>query len=303
MTISSLSLQTRKTPSIDSVSIQTAPVPLTTKTSCSPSLQTAPSSPLFSPPKISDCLEIRFLKTLTQMEELGQRSLEDAYTSLEQNTLPTLTSLSAQKADKIQQAAQRSQESDVWTYLQQVGSCLLSAVNIALGTSILGVGATLLGTALIASGILTLACLALQETKALDWIADKIAKDKEDLKKELLFWIPVVIQGLAMTVGAAGGAFVWQAHHLPVQAALVLQTAFSFYTNAVLIGKETTSARISWLDADLKGIDLKISLEKFRLDVQTAWMKDLMQQYQSLWEKANELIQLSIELKKTRSLS
>ena len=104
-----------------------------------------------------------------------------------------INEITTELTKKLKEAAERAQESVFWSLLKKVATCLLSAVSIVLGISLVASGGgALVGGAMIASGILSLANFALSESGLWDTIAQQLSRGNEDLKRKLQIILPPV---------------------------------------------------------------------------------------------------------------
>jgi hypothetical protein len=262
--------------------------------SSGPSLFSAPS---LSSPEGVKFTECGFIETMDQIHDTGNQLLGAFRRTIEQST-HKLKELSLENAKKLKEAAERTQESGVWGMLKKIGSCILAAISIVLGITLTASGAgTLVGAALIASGVISIANFAMTEAGGWDWIAKRIANDNEDLRHKIAFWVPTVVGCIAAVVGVAGsvGSLAWGGLNLAQKAILIVQTAFGLYDGVTTIGKGVSDARLIWTQADLQEIHLKTAIERFLVEDVSTWIKTFIQELYQAQEKAEQIIQLCIQ--------
>lgn len=117
-----------------------------------------------------------------------------------------IDSLSEKIIEHIRDAAEVFKNRESWSILAKVASGILAGISVVFGVSLLTTpaGGVLVGGLLIASGVLSIVNLILEETKVWDTVAEKIAGDDKKLRDQLKVWIPAGVGMLSMLVGSAG---------------------------------------------------------------------------------------------------
>lgn len=141
-----------------------------------------------------------------------------------------MTQLSTQLIEHIREAGEIFKQRETWSILAKIASGILAAISLLFGISLVATpaGGMLVGGLLIASGLLSIVNLILEETKVWDWVANQIAGDDKKLSDQLKVWIPAGVGMLSALVGSAGSV-----------AALFME-AFNMVQQMLLVGKTVT---------------------------------------------------------------
>jgi hypothetical protein len=113
-----------------------------------------------------------------------------------------LNVLRKKQLEQLAKTIESEESSLFWSFLTKIGQVVLAAISTVLGFSLLASGgAPLAAGALVASGLLTVANVALQETGGWDWIADQIAEKDKELRDNIRTIVPATI-GLVCGIGS-----------------------------------------------------------------------------------------------------
>ncbi len=249
---------------------------------------------LFSPPILL------IMELMHETYSIGNSLLQSACDEIKVYS-EALSKKMAENIQALQQAAQRAQESNVWSTLQKAGACILSAFNIFLGTSLYSSGSPMLGSALIASGILSATNLAMTELRGWDLVAEKLS-DSQDLKNQITFWSPIALHCLSSALTAvSGSAIVYDPNLLPTsftsdwkEYANVISHSYTGITTA---GKSFTEARFSWTKADLSLIQNAILSDTLLQDSLAEWIQNFTKLLEYGWEQARNIVQITSQLR------
>jgi hypothetical protein len=184
---------------------------------------------------------------------------------------------SAKLMQKLKEAANEAKNNDFWSMLKKVATCLFSALSSILGLAVIGSGGSaLVGGAMVASGLLSLANLVLSECEGWDWITDQLAQGSEETKQKLLLFLPAAVGLVAGAFGLVGSVYGITSGALDFTQKIggIAQTAFALFGGATNLGKGTSDAKLIWVQADLasKEEELKMKQEacgRFTDDVNT----------------------------------
>lgn len=252
----------------------------------------------FSPSKPS-LPELRVLKAVMEARDASQRTLSLTADALDLSQ-DELKALLVEKAEKLKEVCERTQSMGIWDTLRKIGSAILGAVTAFLGITIFATGgSTLLGGALVVSGVLSLANLAFTDSGVWDWMAEKVAGDNEDKKKKISALLPCVIGLVACGLGLASlGAFgaVWTLPTMPRALAMV-QMAANFLTISGTVGGQVSHAKVSMSQAALHDLQTKMSQNHHQVDRLSDNVEQIMEQEAELTRSARSLLNLTIQTK------
>ena len=261
-------------------------------------LSTPQRTGLFSPPKLTSP-EVRLIHLLEEMDGTGKKLMHFAGEELDFLT-KRLNQHFEENSRLLQESAKRAQELGNWEIFQQIGSCLLSTFNLFYGASLALTGAPVLGTSLIAAGMLSMTSVAITELKGWDFIAQRLAQDNEDLKNQIIFWSPLALNTLSMALSAASCAGALAPIPWPVQSELYIQGTVNLYSGISTCGKSLTETRHTWTKADLSAIRGEITLATNQKESLLTFIEDYVKNLHNSWAEAKNMIQISIQTRVTQ---
>ena len=225
-----------------------------------------PSRPKLTTPQHLPMSDLRLLSVTETTRELGGEIIDALSTRL-QGIKERIREISQETMTTLREAALRAKESGFWSVLKKIATALISAVSIIFGISIASSGSALIGGAMIASGVLSLANFAISELRGWDWIAEQLAHKNEERKKQLMFALPIAVGILAGGIGLIGSVhgIATGAINFAGKAQLIIQSLLGLFDGMTTLGKGAADARLLWTQADLKELqgDLFIERESF----------------------------------------
>ena len=248
-------------------------------------------------PSKPSLIEPIILMMLDKFYSLGV-SIQESYVRDVEREQEKVELLHQQNADKLKEAAERAQESGFWSVLQQVGACILSALSTVLGFSLVATGVNpVVGGLLIASGLLSIANMAFSATGVWDWVAEKIARDNEDLQKTLKVVLPGSVGLFCAALGLAGGigsiSGIWSSLNFSQKTLSVLQTTVSFAEGVTAIGSGISENRALHSKADLISLQKEMHVCDRGIEKLTNAMEEVMQEISQSASHAAQIIKLA----------
>lgn len=222
-----------------------------------------PERPTLTPPELA-LNDYRFFQICEETRKLGNQVLDSLgmrVTMLKEK----IKEISAENMSKLREAASNAANSDFWSTLKKIATSLLSAISIVFGVSVMTTGGSaLIGGAMIASGVLSLANFALCEYNVWDWISEHIAQDNEDLQNKLKMILPAACGILAGGIGILGSvnAVASGAIDFTGKALLVVQTVIPIFEGVTTIGKGISDGQLLWSKADLLSIQGSLEIQR-----------------------------------------
>ena len=139
-----------------------------------------------------------------------------------------VSSLSNRLIEHIREASELFKQNSTWSTVSKIASGILAAISIVFGLALWATpaGGPLVGGLLIASGVISILNLIMEETKAWDQVADAIAGDDIKLRNQLRIWIPASLNLASMIVGAAGSV-----------GASLFMASFTWTQQLIMMGK------------------------------------------------------------------
>ncbi len=291
--------QTKKiqeTTSIPSIQpLFTAPLsgddPRTTSTisKASERLSHKPSKPLLDPPSSP------FWETLNQVNRLDKAANQHgAYKESQiESHLKEMEKLHLEEAAKLEEAYQTAKDVGFWSLLEDVGNTLMSSVSLFYGFSALSSGGTVVGGALIASGVLSISNLVFKYTDAWNWVADQIAHEHEDLKSAIKTYIPCAVGIAAAATGIYGSYYAWNLAYATGsnQAISILKTAGHLAAGLTSFANGRSQSHLTWAHAQLSELQISGELVKLDIDSMVEEIKDFQKKQSETQELAARLIE------------
>lgn len=187
---------------------------------------------------------------------------------------------------KVKESAAKTQDWNFWKFLQDVGALFISAANTVLGCFFLSsTSSTLIGSALLASGILSIANFVFTHSDVWDALAKKMAGEDETLQKKIRSLLPATI-ALISTACALGGS---------VGAALSSSLEFSHLiaiaqtASNLIQGSFTISAAVQ--ESRAKSIELNIDSIKRETQHLNYKVKDILRYMEEFYDFIGKFIQ------------
>lgn len=271
--------------------------PLFVKDTMSDALQLTPESYKTTKPKLGAAPIYRFIDLSDRLYLAGEKSadLQVMSLDLEEKKLVEITKAHTQK---LSEAAKKAQNVGVWSYLQKIGTAVLSTVSIFLGIELAGAAATAtIGAALVAVGIFGVAHLAFHEAGFWDWVAEKIAQDNEELKNKIRDLVPFIL-GL-MVNGAQLAAF----GALPYYATMELSTKILFlaqlFSNTATVvsavGGQISEAMVSKAKAEALSLQGDMQVSRHEVERITQGIEHALSSQSHAYKAAKQIVELTTE--------
>jgi|GEM_PF-5087407 hypothetical protein len=202
--------------------------------------------------------ELTLLQLHQEMHGLEKTLMEQPLKQLERQRKEGFR-LTEQEVQKVVAAAQAAQTSVAWSTLSQVSSCILALFNIFAGGTLLSMQVdTTSGAALVASGFLTLATMAISE-KTWNWVAELLAGESEQKKERLLVILPMIISMMTLLLNAAACYQGLQEVMNANEIMNALQTATTFGTLALSLRKPYDTYQVSKAQRDVLKTQQKLA--------------------------------------------
>lgn len=257
-----------------------------------------PERPRLTPPEslphsIGPSSEYRLLAVTDESRNLGNQIMSTLGTRL-QNVKLKIREISAENIQKLKEAAQRAADSSFWSVLKKIATCLLSSLSIVFGIALVGSGGgALIGGAMIASGILSLANFAMSETGGWDWVAKQISDDNEERRKMLAMILPGAVGILAGGIGLVGSVqgIVSGAIQFAEKSVYIAQTALAIFDGITTFGKGHADAHLTWAQADLQKIQADLTVERSHFDTVMREIETSMSDFKAVKAKTKKIIQ------------
>ncbi len=256
-----------------------------------------PERPVLTPPEAlppasSDSV-YRLLAATEESRKLGNNVL-DTLASRMRDVKQKIREISTNNIQKLKEAAQRAADSGFWSILKKIATCLLSAVSIVFGVSLVATGAgAWIGGAMIASGILSLANFAISETGGWDWVAKQLAHDNEERQKMLSWALPSAVGILAGGIGLVGSVqgIASGALQFAEKAVYIAQSALAVFDGVTTFGKGRADAYLIWSQADLAEIQGDLTVEQTHFDSITREIEGSMSDLRNVKATTKKIIQ------------
>ncbi len=245
------------------------------------------------PDRIGMMSEYRLLDATEESRGLGNRITETLALRL-QNVKHKIREISADNIEKLKENARRAADSGFWSILKKIATSLLAAASIIFGVSLVATGGgALIGGAMIASGVLSLANFAMSESGAWEWVATQLARDNEDLRNKLKMILPGAVGLLAGAIGIVGSVqgVASGAIQFMEKAVYIAQTALSVFDGLTTIGKGIADARLLWSQAELNKIQADLTVERTNFDTVMREVEGSMNEFRAVKAKAKKIIQ------------
>jgi hypothetical protein len=248
---------------------------------------------LFPPHSTPQSSEYRLLAATEETRSLGNQIMETLGNRL-QHVKHSIREISADNIQKLKENAKRAADSSFWSVLKKIATSLLSALSIVFGISLIATGGgALIGGAMIASGVLSLANFALSETGAWDWVAKQLAGENEERRKMFAMCIPGAVGIIAGAIGIVGSvqAVVSGAAQFGEKMLYIAQTALAVFDGITTFGAGYAKTHLIWSDAELKQVQADLSVERTNFDTVMREIESSMSDFRAVKTKSKKIIQ------------
>lgn len=259
-----------------------------------------PERPLLVPPdqlplrKAFPSSEYRFLAVTDESRHLGDQILSTLGVRMA-NIKSKIQEISAESIQKLKESSDRVKDSNWWSVLKKIATCLFSALSVLLGTTLVASGGgALIGGAMIVSGIFSLANFALSESQAWDWVAKQICQDNEDLRRKLVMILPMVFGILAGGIGLVGSlhSLATGAIQFAEKGIYLAQTVLSTFNGLTTLGKGQADARLAWAQASQIETQAKLTVERFHFDNLICALENSLSDFREVKNRARKIMQI-----------
>ncbi len=266
----------------------------------------ASDRPVIEPPGFSQIVttetreptlsELRFLSAMAVFGEFADDVLKTLGVRLDAFRMH-LQTITSENMEKLKEAAENAKSADFWSLLKKVANSLLSALSIVVGVSLIATGAgSLVGGAMIASGIFSIANMLMSEAETWDWLAKKLSNEDENRRKMLAMFLPIGFGVVTCGIGlfGAAGAFAWSGINMIDKSILVAQAALAIFDGGTTIGKGYADAKLIWTQADLTKTKALTTIERQKIENATKSVETVLDGLNMAHEKSAQFVQLAV---------
>jgi hypothetical protein len=263
-----------------------------------PSPDTMPmAAPLLTPPSQLSSTDYRFLRAIDSLGDTKNR-----YTRLQTDRLAHIKNQfsdnSAAFTHHLQEVSDARQSSEQWRSLKKVSSSLLASLSLISGMAAVSTPATaLVGGALITSGVLSIANLAMSEGKGWNQLAEMLSGGDTAMRERLQEFLPITCGLLAAGSSLAGSTYAIASHGLSLadKAGQMAQAAFSLFHASTTFGKGTSDATLQFSQADLTRSDSALHTTRTSLEMLNQNFETLSSHFEQLIRQAKRAVQSMVQ--------
>lgn len=254
--------------------------------------------PFLSKPELPMPMDVPEWKLLEVMERLygtGTEMMETQFETLD-HLHERLREISTENIAKMKEAAEHAQTSGFWGMLKDIASYVLSAISTVFGISLVATGAgAIVGGALIAAGILSIANLAFSQSGVWDWVADKLAGENKELKRLLKVLLPAAVGMVCAAISTLGtaGALLFAQMDLAQKISLVLNSIANLMTGVSTIGRGASEYNRLNTESLLNAIRGKLFSNEHLIEDESSDLQEWMKTMTSATKEAAAMIRKS----------
>lgn len=241
-----------------------------------------PTNPIF---QTIDHLNRRAEPIFDQWMRIKERGIEQEFDSIHQ--------MHIDQARKMEEALEASKAVSFWGVLDDMTSTFSAATSFFFGSSAIAAGSSVVGGALIASGVLSIGNLAFKYANVWDKAADSLAGENKELGDTLRSYLPGAV-GLAATALSAYGAYgAWKfATQTGTQITnSLLTTATQIAGSCVTLQNGLKNADHTWKLADLKVLQSSADISRLVLDELVDDTQEFHQRETSIHETIGKILE------------
>ena len=263
-------------------------------------LDWSPERPLLTspdelpPPRGLPLSDYRMLAATDESRNLGNQIIDTLGLRLAA-IKNKIREISADNIKMLTETAERASNSAWWSILKKIATCLVSALSIVFGVALAASGGgALIGGAMIASGILSLANFALSETGAWDWVAKKLSNDDEEWRNRLAMILPLSVGIVAGGIGLVGSVYSVATGAIPFveKAVYVAQTMLAVFDGVTTFGKGQADAQLIWSQADLSDVQAQLTVQRTNFDSTMREIEGSLSDFRNVKSKTKKTIQI-----------
>jgi hypothetical protein len=238
--------------------------------------------------------DLRILAVTDETRNLGNQ-IVDTFGVRLALVKENIKEISAENTQKLKEASEKASTSQWWSVLKKIAASLLSAFSIVFGIALAATGGpALIGGAMIASGVLSLANFALSETRTWDWVAKQLSHDNEEWTKKLAMILPASVGIVAGGIGLVGTgySFATGAVEFVDKAVYAAQTALSLFDAFTTFKKGHADADLIWTQSDLADIQADLTVERTNFDTVMRELEGSLSDFRSVKAKSKKTLQM-----------
>ena len=184
-----------------------------------------------------------------------------------------------------------------WTTLEDLANVMTGAISIVLGGYTLGVGHAVVGGALIASGVASIANIAFKYGNVWDYLSTQIAGENKELQTTLRTYMPAALGLTAATLSLYCSYQIWNLPGLTSSAHLmsILQTGSSILMGSVTLGKGFADFHLKISTSAFSALQTISELLRLDLEDATEGLQEFHQRQLDIKKIAAERIQAAHE--------
>jgi len=245
-----------------------------------------------SKPKLKR-VELLIMDLETKIKALGKRTMGISLTKIEKENLTLEKLISSQLSADMDLAHSRSQVY-LWSVLKNIGSSILAVFHMVFGTYLISTGGgTAAGSALVASGFLALANMALSESGGWNWIAACLEAENAEKQEMIAIMLPLLITILSVTFSLAGFAEVVQGQNIDELVSL-LKDGTQIITSSGALG--VAHGQHEALQTQIRSVKIEnsMTLSKEHIDLFSRVFEELMREFDRVSSTVKKMIKQSI---------
>lgn len=251
--------------------------------------------PVWTPerPQLTPPCDYRLIRETERARKLGS-SILDTLTMRLGYIKDNIREISAENIKKLKENAEKAHTSGFWSILKKIATCILSTLSIVFGVALIGSGGgALIGGAMIASGILSIANFALSEIGAWDWVAKQLASDNEEWRQRLAMILPAAFGIVAGGIGLVGAipSVMTGSIQVAEKALYIAQSVVAVFDGVTTLGKGIADARLLWSQGDLTLVQGKMTMGRTQFDSTMREIESSMNDFRAVKSKTKKIIQ------------
>jgi len=247
----------------------------------------APSKPRLKAP------ELMIMDMDQKLKRLSKRTMALSLNKIDhENSL--LEKLIGQQIDADTDLSDSQNQAFIWTILKNIGSCIMAVFNMVFGGFLISTGGgTAAGSALVASGFLALANVALSEAGGWNWIAECMEGESKDKQEMIAIILPVIVATLSIGLSLAGFADVAQVHNADDITAL-LTRGIQMISGAGHLGAAYGDHEVLKVQSRANGIEKGMIFSEKHIDIASRVFEELMREFDHVSSQVKKMIKQAI---------
>jgi hypothetical protein len=237
-----------------------------------------------------------------KLKKLSKRTMALSLRQIEKGDLH-LEKLIGAQIDADKDLADSQSQTFIWSILKNIGACIMAVFNMVFGAFLISTGGgTVAGSALVASGFLALAGVALSETGGWNWIAECMEGENQDKQEMIAIILPVIVTTMSIGLSLAGFADIAQVNNAD-DIINLLNRGMQMITGAGALGKAYGENEVLKVQVRANGIEKGMIFSEKHIDIASRVFEELMRAFDDASSSVKKIVKNAIHASRAATMA